>query len=247
MKIVYPYNIQLLHFVFTVGGRGKLEATRSFDTQIRGCINGDDDDVAVKKLKQGSSQGTTEWQAKINHLDRVTHHNIVRMIGFCSEHKQLLLVYEYMPNGSLDNYLRGGRSLPWDIRLKVVLGATKGLAYLHEVGLLFRDFKGSNILLDSEGPTGNNTHVTTRVVGTFAYIAPECAESGHATERCDVYSFDVVLTEILSGKIVSLDPKLLNVFEEREYGGAPIDGCQRFLVPVKGGCDVGYAMLQMKE
>ncbi|PKU79083.1 putative serine/threonine-protein kinase NAK [Dendrobium catenatum] len=201
--------------------------------------------VAVKKMKSESMQGLAEWQSEINFLGRLSHPNLVRLLGYCWEDKELLLVYEFMPKGSLENHLfrRGAafEPLPWSLRMKIVLGAARGLAFLHssEKQVIYRDFKASNILLDSvmllnnllnlmlsssfglnlisivltqnyipklsdfglakQGPTGGDSHVTTRVMGTFGYAAPEYVATGHLYVKSDVYGFGVVLLEILSG------------------------------------------------
>ncbi|KAI0489036.1 hypothetical protein KFK09_028877 [Dendrobium nobile] len=174
--------------------------------------------VAVKKMKSESMQGLAEWQSEINFLGRLSHPNLVRLLGYCWEDKELLLVYEFMPKGSLENHLfrRGAafEPLPWSLRMKILLGAARGLAFLHssEKQVIYRDFKASNILLDSnyipklsdfglakQGPTGGDSHVTTRVMGTFGYAAPEYVATGHLYVKSDVYGFGVVLLEILSG------------------------------------------------
>ncbi|KAF7805451.1 putative serine/threonine-protein kinase PBL9 [Senna tora] len=175
--------------------------------------------VAVKRLNQDSSQGHNEWLAEVNYLGQFSHPHLVKLIGYCLEDEHRLLVYECMPRGSLENHLfrRGSyfQPLSWSLRLKVALGAAKGLAFLHstQTKVIFRDFKTSNILLDSnynaklsdfglakDGPTGDKSHVSTRVMGTFGYAAPEYLATGHLTPRSDVYSFGVVLLEILSGR-----------------------------------------------
>ncbi|MQL87328.1 hypothetical protein Taro_019862 [Colocasia esculenta] len=173
--------------------------------------------------------------AEVNFLGRLYHPNLVRLIGYCLEDEHRLLVYEFMPRGSLENHLfrRGSyfQPLSWNLRMKVALGAAKGLAFLHsaEIKVIYRDFKTSNILLDSnynaklsdfglakDGPTGNKSHVSTRVMGTYGYAAPEylatgdllvpkglthfCISEGHLTAKSDVYSFGVVLLEMLSGR-----------------------------------------------
>lgn len=148
----------------------------------------------------------------------------MRLIGYCVEDDQRLLVYEFLTKGSLDNHLFRRASyfqpLSWNIRMKVALDAAKGLAYLHsdEAKVIYRDFKASNILLDSnygaklsdfglakDGPAGDKSHVSTRVMGTYGYAAPEYMATGHLTKKSDVYSFGVVLLEIMSGKR-ALDP-----------------------------------------
>jgi serine/threonine protein kinase len=175
--------------------------------------------VAVKKLNQDGFQGHREWLAEVNYLGQFYHPHLVKLIGYCLEDEHRLLVYEFMPRGSLENHLfrRGSyfQPLSWNLRLKVALGAAKGLAFLHsaETKVIYRDFKTSNILLDSnynaklsdfglakDGPTGDKSHVSTRVMGTYGYAAPEYLATGHLTAKSDVYSFGVVLLEMLSGR-----------------------------------------------
>ncbi|GMJ10809.1 protein kinase 1B, PBS1-LIKE 10 [Hibiscus trionum] len=175
--------------------------------------------IAVKRLNQDGFQGHREWLAEVNYLGQFYHPNLVKLIGYCLEDEHRLLVYEFMPRGSLENHLfrRGSyfQPLSWSLRLKVALGAAKGLAFLHsaETKVIYRDFKTSNILLDSnynaklsdfglakDGPTGDKSHVSTRVMGTYGYAAPEYLATGHLSARSDVYSFGVVLLEMLSGR-----------------------------------------------
>nr|GMD45057.1 probable serine/threonine-protein kinase NAK [Ipomoea batatas] len=175
--------------------------------------------IAVKKLNQEGWQGHKEWLTEINYLGLLQHPNLVKLIGFCLEDEHRLLVYEFMSKGSTENHLfrRGSfyQPLSWGLRMKVALGAARGLAFLHnaEPQVIYRDFKTSNILLDStytaklsdfgfarEGPTDDKSHVSTRVMGTYGYAAPEYLSTGHLTAKSDVYSFGVVLLEILSGK-----------------------------------------------
>ncbi|XP_065850094.1 probable serine/threonine-protein kinase PBL12 [Euphorbia lathyris] len=173
--------------------------------------------VAVKSLDLDGLQGHREWMAEIIFLGQLRHRHLVKLIGYCCEDEQRLLVYEYMPRGSLENQLfrRFSAALPWSIRMKIALGAAKGLGFLHETDppVIYRDFKSSNILLDSDftaklsdfglakdGPDGEETHVTTRVMGTQGYAAPEYVMTGHLTTMSDVYSFGVVLLELLTGK-----------------------------------------------
>ncbi|XP_058112082.1 serine/threonine-protein kinase PBL35-like isoform X1 [Magnolia sinica] len=178
--------------------------------------------VAVKSLKPDGLQGHREWVAEVDFLGQLHHPNLVKLIGYCIEDDQRLLVYEFMARGSLENHLfRRALPLPWSSRLKIALGAAKGLAFLHGGAepVIYRDFKTSNILLDSEynaklsdfglakaGPQGDKTHVSTRVVGTYGYAAPEYVMTGHLTSKSDVYSFGVVLLEILTGRR-SMDKK----------------------------------------
>lgn len=178
--------------------------------------------VAIKKLNRDGWQGHKEWMAEVQFLGVVEHPNLVKLIGYCAINGergiQRLLVYEYVPNKSLEDHLfsRALPSLPWNTRLHILLGAAQGLAYLHddvEVQVIYRDFKASNVLLDNNfspklsdfglarvGPTGDHTHVSTAVVGTYGYAAPDYVETGHLTSASDVYSFGVVLYEVLTGR-----------------------------------------------
>ncbi|KAI4302846.1 hypothetical protein MLD38_038545 [Melastoma candidum] len=186
-------------------------------------------EVAVKVLKRDSSQGHKQWVAEIQFLGVLEHPNLVKLIGYCGEDTERgmerLLVYELMPNKSLEDHLfnRAYPTLSWQARLEILLGAARGLAYLHEgleVQVIHRDFKSSNVLLDEnfkpklsdfglarEGPAPDRTHVTTKVVGTHGYAAPDYVETGHLTTKSDVWSFGVVLYEALAGR-PSLNQKL---------------------------------------
>ncbi|KAJ0764370.1 putative transferase, protein kinase RLK-Pelle-RLCK-VIIa-2 family [Helianthus annuus] len=175
--------------------------------------------IAVKRLNQEGLQGHQEWLAEINYLGQLNHPNLVKLIGYCIEDDHRMLVYEFMPRGSLENHLFRRSSyfqpLSWNLRIKVALGAAKGLAFLHspEAKVIYRDFKSSNILIDSnynaklsdfglakDGPVDGKSHVSTRVMGTYGYAAPEYMATGHLTARSDIYSFGVVLLEILTGR-----------------------------------------------
>ncbi|KAJ8567056.1 hypothetical protein K7X08_019264 [Anisodus acutangulus] len=173
--------------------------------------------VAVKTLNKYGLQGHREWLAEVNFLGNLHHQNLVTLVGYCMEDDKRLLVYEFMACGSLENHLfRRTVPLPWSIRMKIALGAAQGLAYLHEEAqkpIIYRDFKTSNILLDKDynaklsdfglardGPEGDKTHVSTRVVGTYGYAAPEYVMTGHLTMKSDVYGFGVVFLEILTGR-----------------------------------------------
>ncbi|MCD9559181.1 hypothetical protein HAX54_017035 [Datura stramonium] len=173
--------------------------------------------VAVKTLNQYGLQGHREWLAEIRFLGNLQHQSLVKLVGYCMEGDQRLIVYEFMTRGSLENHLfRRSWPLPWNHRMKIALAAAEGLAYLHEGAqkpVIYRDFKTSNILLDVEynaklsdfglardGPEGDETHVSTRIVGTYGYAAPEYVTTGHLTMKSDVYSFGVVFLEILTGR-----------------------------------------------
>ncbi|KAG2570832.1 hypothetical protein PVAP13_7KG073200 [Panicum virgatum] len=178
--------------------------------------------VAVKKLNPESFQGLQEWQSEVNFLGRLSHPNLVRLLGYCGEDRELLLVYEFMSKGSLENHLfrRGSTEPPpWNTRLKIAMGAARGLAFLHssEKQVIYRDFKASNILLDSphsiripcttpglhgeavglrageERPSVGTSYVTTRVMGTYGHAAPEYVATGQLYVKSDVYGFGVVL------------------------------------------------------
>ncbi|KAJ6799198.1 serine/threonine-protein kinase RIPK-like [Iris pallida] len=185
------------------------------DGKVRGGLAAQP--VAVKLLDLEGVQGHKEWMAEVIFLGQLRHPHLVKLIGYCYEQEHRLLVYEYMARGSLENHLfkRFSTSLPWATRLKIAVGAAKGLAFLHQIEqpVIYRDFKASNILLDSDynvrlsdfglakdGPEGDETHVSTRVMGTQGYAAPEYIMTGHLTTRSDVYSFGVVLLELLTGR-----------------------------------------------
>ncbi|KAI4352996.1 hypothetical protein L6164_007195 [Bauhinia variegata] len=173
--------------------------------------------VAIKELNREGFQGDREWLAEVNYLGQFSHPNLVKLIGYCCEDEHRLLVYEYMASGNLEKHLfrRVGSTLTWSKRMKIALDAAKGLAFLHgaERPIIYRDFKTSNILLDADfnaklsdfglakdGPMGDQTHVSTRVMGTYGYAAPEYVMTGHLTARSDVYGFGVVLLEMLIGR-----------------------------------------------
>ncbi|KAJ4733524.1 Protein kinase superfamily protein [Rhynchospora pubera] len=175
--------------------------------------------IAVKKLKMQGFQGHKEWLAEVNYLGQLSHPNLIKLIGHCLEDEHRLLVYEFMPRGSLEQHLfkRGLIYCPlsWDLRIKIALEASKVLAFLHsdKAGVIYRDFKTSNVLLDlnfnaklsdfglaKDSPTGNKSFIFTRIIGTYGYAAPEYLSSGWLTTKSDVYSFGVVLLEILTGR-----------------------------------------------
>ncbi|CAN4078115.1 unnamed protein product [Withania somnifera] len=184
--------------------------------------NGDPIIVAIKKLNTLGLQGHRQWIAEVQFLGVLEHPNLVKLLGYCAKDEergiQLLLVYEYMQNRSLEDHLfnKAVPVVPWRTRLNIILGAAQGMTYLHEgleVQVIYRDFKSSNVLLDEnfnarlsdfglarEGPAGDRTHVSTAPVGTLGYAAPEYVETGHLTVKSDVWSFGVVLYEILTGR-----------------------------------------------
>ncbi|KAM5556393.1 hypothetical protein ABKV19_024011 [Rosa sericea] len=170
--------------------------------------------IAVKRLNQEGLQGHKEWLTEINYLGQLRHPNLVKLIGYCLEDDHRLLVYEFMPSGSLDNHLFRRASffqpLSWSLHMKIALGTAEGLAFLHsdKAKVIYQDFKTFNILLDSacnaklsgfglakDGPAGDKSHVSTRVMGTYRYAAPEYMATGHLTAKSDVYSFGVLCSK----------------------------------------------------
>ncbi|KAL9677300.1 hypothetical protein QQ045_005528 [Rhodiola kirilowii] len=181
--------------------------------------------VAVKKLRIESLQGHKEWLAEVNYLGQLRHENLVKLIGYCSESENRLLVYEHMSKGSLENHLfqKAVQPISWTTRISIAVDVARGLSFLHclDANVIYRDLKAANILLDSnfnaklsdfglarDGPTGDNTHVSTRVIGTRGYAAPEYVATGHLTPKSDVFSFGVVLLELLSGRRALDEDKL---------------------------------------
>ncbi|KAJ7957974.1 Protein kinase [Quillaja saponaria] len=175
--------------------------------------------IAVKKSDPHSHQGFPQWETEVKFLGKFTHPNLVKLLGHCCDETHFFLVYEYVQRGSLDNYLFGNckEPLSWNTRLKIAIGAARGLAFLHtsENSVIYRDFKSSNVLLDRaynpklsdfglarSGPSSSKSHVTTQKIGTYGYAAPEYVATGHLYVKSDVYGFGVVLLEILTGLIV---------------------------------------------
>lgn len=175
--------------------------------------------VAIKKLGQGLSQGNREFLAEMETLGKVKHRNLVPLLGYCSFGDEKLLVYDYMVNGSLDLWLRNRADavevLDWPKRFRIAMGSARGLCFLHHgfiPHIIHRDIKASNILLDADFEprvadfglarliSAYETHVSTDIAGTFGYIPPEYGQSWRSTTRGDVYSYGVILLELLTGK-----------------------------------------------
>ncbi|KAK9104352.1 hypothetical protein Scep_021196 [Stephania cephalantha] len=174
-------------------------------------------EVAVKCVSHDSKQGFREFMAEISSVGRLQHKNLVQMRGWCRKSNELMLVYEYMANGSLNKWIfdKPKKVLNWEGRRRVLIDVAEGLSYLHhgwDQVVLHRDIKSSNILLDSEmrarlGDFGlaklyqhGQAPNTTRVVGTLGYLAPELANVASPTAASDVYSFGVVVLEVVCGK-----------------------------------------------
>ncbi|XP_024018402.1 receptor-like serine/threonine-protein kinase ALE2 isoform X2 [Morus notabilis] len=189
-----------------------------FGRVYRGIMD-DGIEAAVKLLTRDNQNGDREFIAEVEMLSRLHHRNLVKLIGICIEGRRRCLVYELVPNGSVESHLHGvdrvKGPLDWDARMKIALGAARGLAYLHEDSnprVIHRDFKASNVLLEDDftpkvsdfglarEATEGSQHISTRVMGTFGYVAPEYAMTGHLLVKSDVYSYGVVLLELLSGR-----------------------------------------------
>ncbi|KAL3717770.1 hypothetical protein ACJRO7_009237 [Eucalyptus globulus] len=191
-----------------------------FGRVYKGMLDKTGQVVAVKQLDRNGLQGNREFLVEVLMLSLLHHENLVNLIGYCADGDQRLLVYEYMPRGSLEDHLLDLRPnydpLDWFTRMKIALGAAKGLEYLHEKAnppVIYRDLKSSNILLDNWfnaklsdfglaklGPMGDRQHVSSRVMGTYGYCAPEYQRTGQLTAKSDVYSFGVVLLELITGR-----------------------------------------------
>lgn len=194
--------------VIGLGGFGKV---------YKGTLPSSNAQVAIKRISHDSNQGMKEFVAEIATMGRLRHRNLVQLQGYCRRRGELLLVYDYMPNGSLDNFLFGvGKpSLNWIQRYQIIKGVASGLLYLHEDWeqvVLHRDMKASNVLLDSSlnarlGDFGlarlhdHGSHPqTTRLVGTVGYLAPELIRTGKATTSTDVFAFGAFMLETVCGR-----------------------------------------------
>jgi Legume lectin domain/Protein kinase domain len=188
-----------------------------FGRVYRGVLPSTRLNVAVKRVSHQSSQGMKQFIAEIVSIGRLRHRNLVQLLGYCRRKGELLLVYDYMPNGSLDKYLYGQEepTLNWIQRFKIIKGVASGLLYLHEEWeqvVIHRDVKASNVLLDCElnGKLGDfglarlydhgTDPQTTHVVGTMGYLAPELARTGKATSLSDVFAFGAFMLEVVCSK-----------------------------------------------
>ncbi|CAL5386621.1 unnamed protein product [Camellia sinensis] len=201
----------------TKGFKSKeLLGAGGFGKVYRGVIPSSNELIAVKKISHDSKQGMREFVTEIVSMGRLRHRNLVRLLGYCRRKGELLLVYDYMPNGSLDKFLFGSeQALNWVQRYQILRGVASALQYLHEEWeqvVLHRDVKASNVLLDVDlnGRLGDfglarlydhgKNPKTTNVVGTLGYLAPEFSRTGQATTSTDVYSFGVFMLEVACGR-----------------------------------------------
>ncbi|KAG5521763.1 hypothetical protein RHGRI_034101 [Rhododendron griersonianum] len=232
LKDAPAVNIAAQTFTF----RELATATKNFRPECFIGEGGFGSVVAVKQLDRNGLQGNREFLVEVLMLSLLHHSNLVNLIGYCADGDQRLLVYEFMPLGSLEDHLHvqvmiiietsevtyaldlppDKEPLDWNTRMKIAAGAAQGLEYLHDKAnppVIYRDFKSSNVLLDEGyhpklsdfglaklGPTGDKSHVSTRVMGTYGYCAPEYAMTGQLTVKSDVYSFGVVFLELITGR-----------------------------------------------
>ncbi|KAK8673872.1 hypothetical protein V6N13_112181 [Hibiscus sabdariffa] len=210
----FTYN-ELCRATNSFAEEGKL-GEGGFGGVYKGLLNDSNTEVAVKRVSRGSKQGKKEYVSEVKIISRLRHRNLVQLLGWCHEKGELLLVYEFLPNGSLDSHLFGGKiMLTWIVRHKIALGLASALLYLHEEWeqcVVHRDIKSSNVMLDSNfnaklGDFGLARLVdhdmgsqTTVLAGTMGYLAPECVTTGKASKESDVYSFGMVALEIACGR-----------------------------------------------
>ncbi|KAF3442071.1 hypothetical protein FNV43_RR15987 [Rhamnella rubrinervis] len=205
-------------------------ATRNFRAEVlheggfgriyKGHFKSTNQVVAIKQFDRDGLKGNREFLTEVLLLSLLHHPNVINLIGYCADGDQRLTVYEYMPLGSLEDHLHDisphKEHLDWSIRMKIAAGVAKGLEYLHDGAnppVICRNLKCCNILLGEGyhpklsdfglaklGPVGDKMHVSTRVMGTYGYVAPEYAMTGQLTLKADIYNFGVVLLEIITGR-----------------------------------------------
>ncbi|KAF8085672.1 hypothetical protein N665_0653s0016 [Sinapis alba] len=194
-----------------------LLGSGGFGNVYRGVMPKTKKEIAVKRVSNKSRQGLKEFVSEVVTIGRMSHRNLVPLMGYCRRREELLLVYDYMPNGSLDKYLHNSpaATLDWKQRIKVIKGVASALLYLHEEWeqvVIHRDVKSSNVLLDAEhnGRLGDfglarlcrhgSDPQTTRVAGTWGYLAPDHLRTGRATAATDIFSFGVLILEVACGR-----------------------------------------------
>ncbi|KAK7401914.1 hypothetical protein VNO78_13778 [Psophocarpus tetragonolobus] len=222
-KGLQVFTFKQLHSATGGFSKSNVIGHGGFGLVYRGVLN-DGRKVAIKFMDQAGKQGEEEFKVEVELLRRLHSPYLLALLGYCSDSNHKLLVYEFMANGGLQEHLYPVSNstvtpvkLDWETRLRIALEAAKGLEYLHEhvsPPVIHRDFKSSNILLDKKfhakvsdfglaklGPDRAGGHVSTRVLGTQGYVAPEYALTGHLTTKSDVYSYGVVLLELLTGRV----------------------------------------------
>ncbi|OMO83863.1 hypothetical protein CCACVL1_11126 [Corchorus capsularis] len=222
-KGLHVFTFKQLHSATGGFSKSNVVGHGGFGSVYRGVLS-NGRKVAIKLMDQGGKQGEEEFKMEVELLSRLRSPYLLALIGYCSDGSRKLLVYEFMANGGLQEHLypiSGSNNLTvnldWETRLRIALEAAKGLEYLHEhvsPPVIHRDFKSSNILLDRNfhakvsdfglaklGSDKAGGHVSTRVLGTQGYVAPEYALTGHLTTKSDVYSYGVVLLELLTGRV----------------------------------------------
>ncbi|XVF16862.1 hypothetical protein REPUB_Repub10bG0068200 [Reevesia pubescens] len=222
-KGLHVFSFKQLHSATGGFSKSNVVGHGGFGSVYRGVLS-NGRKVAIKLMDQAGKQGEEEFKMEVELLSRLRSPYLLALIGYCSDSSHKLLVYEFMANGGLQEHLypiSGSNNvtikLDWEIRLRIALEAAKGLEYLHEhvsPPVIHRDFKSSNILLDKNfhakvsdfglaklGSDKAGGHVSTRVLGTQGYVAPEYALTGHLTTKSDVYSYGVVLLELLTGRV----------------------------------------------
>ncbi|KFK24660.1 hypothetical protein AALP_AA8G008400 [Arabis alpina] len=222
-EIDHPHRFRYKDLYNATDGfkENRIIGTGGFGIVYRGNINSSSSDqIAVKKITPNSMQGVREFVAEIESLGRLRHKNLVNLQGWCKHKNDLLLIYDYIPNGSLDSLLyskprRSGAVLSWNARFQIAKGIASGLLYLHEEWeqiVIHRDVKPSNVLIEEDmNPRlgdfglarlyqrGSQSH-TTVVVGTIGYMAPELTRSGNSSSASDVFAFGVLILEIVTGR-----------------------------------------------
>ncbi|KAK4777403.1 hypothetical protein SAY87_017590 [Trapa incisa] len=222
-KGLQVFTFKQLHSATGAFSKSNVVGHGSFGSVYRGVLS-DGRKVAVKLMDQAGKQGEEEFKVEVELLCRLRSPYLLALLGYCSDSNHKLLVYEFMANGGLQEHLYPVSNsnavyskLDWETRLRIALEAARGLEYLHEhinPPVIHRDFKSSNILLDKNlhakvsdfglarlGSEKAGGHVSTRVLGTQGYVAPEYALTGHLTTKSDVYSYGVVLLELLTGRV----------------------------------------------
>ncbi|XP_019084583.1 PREDICTED: lectin-domain containing receptor kinase VI.3-like [Camelina sativa] len=222
-EINHPHRLRYKDLYAATDGfkESRIIGTGGFGTVFRGDVSSSpSNQIAVKKITPNSMQGVREFIAEIESLGRLRHKNLVNLQGWCKHKNDLLLIYDYIPNGSLDSLLyskprRSGQVLSWNVRFQIAKGIASGLLYLHEEWeqiVIHRDVKPSNVLIESDmnprlGDFGlarlyerGSQSNTTVVVGTIGYMAPELARNGKSSSASDVFAFGVLLLEIISGR-----------------------------------------------